>query len=96
MDAHDVRREYEDKEKEAARIEVAELRVAVKLVNDRIDTYITTVAPIIARVKTKQDTSDNFKKSMSTTWGKMTAGVMVTASILLIAYIFGFDIPKFL
>lgn len=96
MDAHDVRREYEDKEKEAAKLEVTELTIAVKAVNDRIDLYVTTVAPIIARAKAKQDTADNFKKSMSTSWGKIAVGLVVTASTLLIAYIFGVDIPKHL
>jgi len=96
MDAHDVRREYEEKEKEAAAEEVVALTTAVKEVNERIDTYVTGVAPILARAKAHQDSSDNFKKSMSTTWGKMTAGVIVTASILLIAYIFGVNVPKFL
>jgi hypothetical protein len=96
MDAHDVRREYEDKEKEEAKKDVIELAHKVKLVNERIDSYITNVAPVIARAKAKQETTDNFIKSMSTTWGKMTAGIIVTASILLIAYVFGVNIPKFL
>lgn len=96
MDAHDVRREYEDKEKEEAKKDVAELAQKVELVNERMDSYITNVAPVIARAKAKQETTDNFIKSMSTTWGKMTAGIIVTASILLIAYVFGVNIPKFL
>tara|TARA_R110000851_G_C13043308_1_gene562321 strand:+ start:50 stop:466 length:417 start_codon:yes stop_codon:yes gene_type:complete len=96
MDAHDVRREYEDKEKEEAKKDVAELAQKVELVNERMDSYITNVAPVIARAKAKQETTDNFIKSMSTTWGKMTAGIIVTASLLLIAYVFGVNIPKFL
>ena len=96
MDAHDVRREYEDKEKEEAKKDVTELAQKVKLVNERIDSYITNVAPVIARAKAKQETTDDFMKSMSTTWGKMTAGIIVTASLLLIAYVFGVNIPKFL
>jgi hypothetical protein len=96
MDKHDVRREYEAKELKLDREHVSELKQAVSDVNARLDTYVDTVAPTMARVIAKHDSVDNFKKSMGTTWGKMAVGLISTASLLLIAYVFGVNVIKFL
>tara|TARA_R110002012_G_scaffold24590_1_gene82031 strand:+ start:6295 stop:6702 length:408 start_codon:yes stop_codon:yes gene_type:complete len=79
IDSHDIRREYEAKERLEDKEEVAELKEAVNQVNSRIDAYITDVAPIIARSKSKQDSIDKFKDSMSTTGAKMFMVLIVVA-----------------
>ena len=92
MDKHDVRREYEAKELKLDREHVAELKQAVSDVNSRLDTYVDTVAPTIARVIVKHESVDNFKKSMGTTWGKMTAVSLLSAVVLFAAYVFGLEV----
>lgn len=94
MDAHDVRREYEEKERKADREHIDQLKDAVSMVNNRIDAYIDDVKPTISRSKQRHDSVDNFKKSMGTTWGKMFATVLVTAMMLFVAAAFGLDITK--
>lgn len=92
MDKHDVRREYEKKQLELDRAHVGELKSAVSCVNTRLDTYIDSVKPIISRVKDAQDSSDNIKKSMGTTWGKMAVGVLVSSLFLFVAYSLGIEV----
>ena len=79
IDSHDIRREYEAKERLEDKEDVAKLKEAVNQVNNRIDTYITDVAPIIAKSKSKQDSIDKFKDSMSTTGAKMFMVLIVVA-----------------
>jgi len=94
IDSHDIRREYEAKERLEDKEEVSGLKESVAQVNERIDSYITSVAPIIARSKTRQDSIDNFKNSMNTTGGKMLMVLIFTVITGFLSAALGLDLSS--
>ena len=94
MDAGDIRREYEAKERLEDKEEVSGLKESVAQVNERIDSYITSVAPIIARSKSRQDSIDNFKNSMNTTGGKMLMVLIFTVITGFLSAALGLDLSS--
>jgi len=87
-----VRREYEAKERLDDKETINQLSLKVDIVNSRLDLYIDGIKPTITRLQRKHEATDNFKKSMGSTWGKMAATALISAAFLFVAYAFGIEV----
>jgi hypothetical protein len=87
-----VRREYEAKERLDDKETINQLSLKVDIVNSRLDLYIDDIKPTITRLQRKHEATDNFKKSMGSTWGKMAATALISAAFLFVAYAFGIEV----
>ena len=88
----DVRREYEAKERLDDKETINQLSLKVDIVNSRLDLYIEDIKPTITRLQRNHEATDNFKKSMGSTWGKMAAAALISAAFLFVAYAFGIEV----
>ncbi len=73
MDKHDVRQEYEAKEREEEKEHTRVLEGKVEAVNLRIDNMM----PTYQRTKANHESIDKFKDGMRSTWGKMAGALLV-------------------
>ena len=87
-----VRREYEAKERLDDKETINQLSLKVDIVNSRLDLYIDGIKPTITRLQRKHEATDNFKKSMGSTWGKMAATALISAAFLFVAYALGIEV----
>ena len=92
MDQGDIRREYEAKERLEDKETINQLSLKVDIVNSRLDLYIDDIKPTITRLQRNHEATDNFKKSMGSTWGKMAATALISAAFLFVAYAFGIEV----
>jgi hypothetical protein len=88
----DVRREYEVKERLEDKETINQLSTKVDIVNARLDSYIDDQKPTLLRLKQKHEAIDNFKNSMGSTWGKMTAAALISAAVLFVGYVFSIEV----
>ena len=88
MDSHDIRLEFEAKERDEERAYVRKIETKVDTVNLRLDNMM----PVYQKSKISQESKQKFYDSINSTWGKMAGALIVIA----IATALGLDLSSIL